>query len=487
MKLSTLLFSTLAAALIPLELKGKRFIRPSVDAQEDGEVFFIKGIDYQPGGSSAYDSSKGVDAFTDAEACWRDAYAFQQLGINTVRVYSLNPDLNHDECVTIFNNAGIYLLLDVNNGEYGANLNRADPQGTYNAYYMSHVFKFIDSFKNYPNVLGFFSGNEVINDDSNYAETVPKYIRAVQRDMKQYIAKNSNRTIPVGYSSADNTDLRRATLEYLQCNNNDDDSQSDFFGLNSYQWCSGISDWQSSGYDVLNSTLSNATIPLLFSEFGCNTKSPRTFDEISDGLFGGLAYTFSGGLVYEYSEEASNYGVVEINDDYSITYLTDFTNLQSQYKDASTPVLKSSQVTNDTKHTCDSSIITDIYSGFGADFDIPEQSNDTKWLIDNGASGAYIGSLIDDLSPRKSNYTVYDVSSNEVSSATVTFADVDKANTQTGVVSSTAAAATTTAAAVGTTATASTSAKTSSSKAAGVANVGISFTGALSLILALLI
>lgn len=485
MKLSTLLLTTLAAALVPLELKGKRFIRPSVDANEDGEVFFIKGIDYQPGGSSGYDSSTGEDAFTDVEACWRDAYAFQQLGINTLRVYSLNPALNHDECVTIFNNAGIYLLLDVNNGEYGHNLNRADPEGTYNAYYMSNVFQFIDAFKNYPNVLGFFSGNEVINDDSDYAETVPKYIRAVQRDMKQYIAKNSNRTIPVGYSSADNTDLRRATLEYLQCNNDDDNSQSDFFGLNSYQWCSGISDWTSSGYDVLNSTLSNATIPLFFSEFGCNTKTPRTFDEISEGLFGGLAYTFSGGLVYEYSEEASNYGVVEINDDNSISYLADFFNLQSQYKGASIPVLESSQVTNDTMHTCDSSVITGIYSGFGANFDLPEQSKDTKWVIDNGASGAYIGSLLDNLEPRKSNYTIYDTSSSEIASATVTFANVDKANSQTG--GSTAPSMSTTGAATkaATTATASTSAKASSSKAGASSSFKIS--SGLSLILALLI
>lgn len=39
------------------------------------------------------------------------------LGINTIRVYNLNPYLNHDECASIFNAAGIYLALDVRNSQ----------------------------------------------------------------------------------------------------------------------------------------------------------------------------------------------------------------------------------------------------------------------------------------------------------------------------------------------------------------------------------
>lgn len=35
----------------------------------------------------------------------------QQLGANTIRIYNLSPDLNHDECVSIFN-AVCILLLD---------------------------------------------------------------------------------------------------------------------------------------------------------------------------------------------------------------------------------------------------------------------------------------------------------------------------------------------------------------------------------------
>lgn len=429
-------------ALIPITVKGKRFIKPNTDASTQGEVFFIKGIDYQPGGSSGYDSSTGQDALSNPDACYRDAYAFQQLNINTLRIYSLNPDTNHDECMTIFNNAGIYFILDVNSGEYGGSLNRADPSGSYNANYLSRVFKFIEAFKNYPNVLGFFSGNEVINDQSNYAEITPNYIRAVQRDMKQYIAKHSNRTIPVGYSAADSVTLRRATFEYLQCfidGDEDDDSRSDFFGLNSYEWCSP-SNWEDSGYDDLNSTMANTTLPLLFSEFGCNKNIPRSFNEISDGLFGGLINTFSGGLVYEYTEEASHYGVVDLNDDDSITYKDDFENLKGEYANSSIPTILDEDVEEVEIVTCDADIVTDVYPEFGANFTLPAQPKDITYLIENGVNATNIGKLLDNIEAKKSNYTIYDDSNNEVDDATVVFEASNEINSQSGITASTRAA-----------------------------------------------
>lgn len=64
-------------------------------------------MDYQPGGSAGY-TADGHDPLSDPEACTRDAALMQVLGVNTVRIYNLNPDLNHDKCVSIFNAVRTY-------------------------------------------------------------------------------------------------------------------------------------------------------------------------------------------------------------------------------------------------------------------------------------------------------------------------------------------------------------------------------------------
>ena len=78
--------------------------------------------------------------------------------------------------MALLDQAGIYLILDGNTYSKDAwlisivvntptdSLNRDDPADSYNAVYLQHVFATIDAFKSYDNLLGFFSGNEVIND-----------------------------------------------------------------------------------------------------------------------------------------------------------------------------------------------------------------------------------------------------------------------------------------------------------------------------------
>lgn len=421
-KLLALLIAAPVHAILPLQIQNHRFIkaRSARNDPDENEIFFVKGIDYQPGGSSGFDAQGTQDVLTDPSVCSRDIFVLQQMGVNTIRIYQLNPNLNHDKCMTMLNNAGIYVILDVNSGNFGEHLNRADPKGSYNAQYLNRVFRLIEAFKNYPNVLGFFSGNEVINDENNYAEIDPPYLRALQRDMKRYLAKHSNRAIPVGYSAADNTALRLATFKYLQCNSLDgyslspelQDSCSDFYGLNSYQWCSGSSDWQSSGYGQLVSTFSNASIPLIFSEYGCNKNTPRSFTEVSQGLYKGLADVFSGGLIYEFSEEANSYGVVYINDnDGTIQYKQDLENLAEQYNKLELPRTKQSQLATPSLVKCDSEEIDAIFAGFGTkDFWIPPQSEEVANMIENGVEHASPGSILTDyLAPNTSEYEVKNV------------------------------------------------------------------------------
>ena len=100
----------------------------------------------------------------------------QRLGVNCIRVYNLDPASNHDLCASIFNAVGIYMILDVNSPLPNESLDRGAPWNSYNGVYLNRTFRVVEAFKNYPNTLMFFSGNEVINDVPS-AGVVPQYIR----------------------------------------------------------------------------------------------------------------------------------------------------------------------------------------------------------------------------------------------------------------------------------------------------------------------
>jgi hypothetical protein len=92
------------------------------------------------------------------------------------------------------------------------------------------------------------------------------------------------------------------TWAYMQCANDDDpQSSSDFFGLNSYSWCGGDATFQSAGYNTLVDMFKDSAIPVFFSEYGCNKVMPRVFDEVA-ALYSNQMTALSGGLVYEYSQ-----------------------------------------------------------------------------------------------------------------------------------------------------------------------------------------
>lgn len=319
----------------------------------------------------------------------------QQLGINTIRVYNLDPDINHDICASVFNAVGIYMLLDVNSPLPGQSLNRADPGSTYNSDYLTQIFGIVEAFKDYPNTLGFFAGNEVINDDPS-GGVVPPYLRAVTRDLKNYIAKHSTRAIPVGYSAADVNDILADTWEYLQCAINgstSDMSRSDFFGLNSYSWC-GNATYDSSGYDTLISQFANTTIPVFFSEYGCNLVLPRLFSEVPVLYGPQMTSVMSGGLVYEYTQEVSDYGLVVLYNNGTAQLRGDYDNLQKQYNKLNITLLQSvnSTATALPPSTCKSSLITT--RGFYNKFDIPAVPSGGQHLIDNGISNPKNGKLV---------------------------------------------------------------------------------------------
>ncbi|UPX18813.1 Glycolipid anchored surface protein 4 precursor [Ascochyta rabiei] len=392
------LLSSIAHAVNPVEVRGQDFVDTVTNKR-----LMIVGVDYQPGGQAGYKPSAGQDALTDADVCLRDAVVMQKLGVNTIRVYNVDPTLDHSECMSIFNAAGIYMILDVNSPLSGESINRLQPWTSYHKDYLTRIFGVVENFKAFPNTLAFFAANEVMNDLKT-AEDNPMYIRAVQRDLKNYIKNHSDRTIPVGYSAADVREILHDTWAYMQCSHDDDQSSSDFFGLNSYSWC-GEANFQTSGYSDLVNMFQNSAIPVFYSEYGCNEVQPRIFTEV-EALYGTQMTSLSGGLVYEYSQEEADYGLVVINSNGTLTLRQDFDNLQGQFNKLDLSLIQSTNAssTNIKPPECSMDLIT--AEEFSKNFTIPAVCPGCQDLITNGISNPKNGKLVDvsDTKPKQAVY-----------------------------------------------------------------------------------
>lgn len=324
-----LLLSTLGAIVAPVLAKGKL---PPITVEgnaffANGERFYARGVAYQPGGAA-----DAQDPLLDLESLKRDVENFKKLGINTIRIYTIDNSKNHDEGMKMLDDAGIYLTLDANTPKYSLNRETLDTLHTsYNDVYLQNVFATIDAFAEYSNLMLFFSGNEVINDKNN--SNAAPYIKAVTRDMKQYISNRLDRIIPVGYSAADVSENIVQQAHYFNCGT--DDERSDFFAFNDYSWCDPSS-FTKSGWDKKVETYSDYSKPIFLSEFGCITNT-RVWGEIASLYDTNMTGVYSGGLAYEYTVEPNGYGLVEVGPDGSIEPNDDFKRLAEALKKTPNP------------------------------------------------------------------------------------------------------------------------------------------------------
>ena len=298
--------------------------------------------------------------------------------------------------MSIFNSVGIYVVLDVNSPAENQHIDRNNPGSTYTKAYLEHVFTMIEAFKDYPTTLAFFSGNEIMNA-MDTAEKNPPYIRALTREMKNYIATHANRTIPVGYSAADVREILADTHAYLQCDNSKDGSEdmsrSDFLGLNSYSWCGSDATFETAGYDKLVEMFSNSTVPVFFSEYGCNEVQPRTFDEVPT-LYGEKMTVMSGGLIFEWTQEDNNYGIVDAYANGTVHLRGDYDALADKYSGLNMTLIENhnTTATNLKAPKCSAGLISD--AGLSTDFDIPAVPSGVADLISSGVSNAPKGSIV---------------------------------------------------------------------------------------------
>ncbi|KAF8344164.1 glycoside hydrolase family 72 protein [Cantharellus anzutake] len=316
---------------------------------DDGKRFYVKGISYQEQGlitgndpTSFPEPGDFIDPLADSAGCQRDLPYLQQLGVNTIRVYSVNSSLNHDTCMSLLSKAGIYTIIDLSLPVNGS-LDRVSPSWTTNL--LNLYVETIEAFSKYDNVLAYNVGNEVAI--SNLTTVVGPFIKAAARDVKgtAYVALGllliklgiftlaylKSKKFPqlVGYASVDAPDIWRLPFaQFLSCDN--EATSIDIYGLNNYEWC-GDSNFQAA-YVGTENAFKTYNIPAYFSEFGCVKSPPRLWTEVQ-ALFGPqMIDVWSGGLAFSYFPAFGGFGMVNISSDAKTVIVSDdFNRLKSQY------------------------------------------------------------------------------------------------------------------------------------------------------------
>jgi hypothetical protein len=308
---SSLLLGQASAALPPIIAKGSKFF------YENGTQFYMKGIAYQQdsaAGGASTGSTKYTDPLADAAACKRDIPLLQSLKTNTIRTYAIDPTKDHDACMKMLDDAGIYVVSDLS--EPLLSVNRDDPK--WDVDLLKRYTDVIDSLAKYSNVIGFFAGNEVTNNATNTPASA--YVKAAVRDTKAYIAKNHpERWLGVGYAANDDPDIRDEIAHYFNCGNQTE--AIDFWGYNIYSWC-GESSLEKSGYSKQIEFFKNYNVPVFFAEYGCNVPdgaAARIWQETTALYEKEMTEVFSGGIIYMYFQEANDYGIVSVSGGNAVT------------------------------------------------------------------------------------------------------------------------------------------------------------------------
>ncbi|KAL3428078.1 1,3-beta-glucanosyltransferase [Phlyctema vagabunda] len=311
-----------AAAIPTISVKGAKFFA-------DGQQFFLQGVAYQ---------GTPEDPLIDIAQCTADANLMKTLDTNSIRVYHVNPWVDHTACMKVFADAGIYIWLDLDT--FNTTITQDAPKWTSEQFVA--FTEVMDAFQHFDNLGGFWIGNEVIN--SAAGSGAAPFVKAAVADMKAYIVAKEYRSIPIGYSAADIAELRPSLQNYLACGDSYEES-IDFFGLNSYEWC-GSATYATSGYTALQEMSEGYSVPIFFSETGCNVGGDRTFGDQA-AIFGpDMIDTWSGSIIYEWVQEANDYGLVTYPGGAlagePIPIEPDFSNLASEWKKLSPSGVKES-------------------------------------------------------------------------------------------------------------------------------------------------
>jgi hypothetical protein len=195
----------------------------------------------------------------------------------------INGLSDHTSCMKQLQKAGIYVISNL-----AQPLTQLSVSQTWDHSAQDQFRTILDSIENFPNLLAIFVGSSPI--------TLP-FVKAVVRDMKEYMVIRNYRNIPIGafFRIAHG----RSPQQYLSCG--EQNSCIDFLGIRSYRGCS---DLQLKRQEYENATISysDSSIPVVLLDESCNPQI-----ELLQSISGsGLAGILSGAIIFSYFGSTRN-------------------------------------------------------------------------------------------------------------------------------------------------------------------------------------
>lgn len=309
------------ARLDPILPKGKRFFHSVT-----GEYFPIKGIAYYPrpnvGDLSVTNS---VDIFTeDFRDLWeQDIDYLEELGVNTIRIYGVDPSKSHDAFMCRLQQAGIYAIIGLLADCKDCGISPSQAPKCYDKSLKLRGEFIINEFSKYTNTLMYSAGNEatLFAPDREIQLNAPCQKKFL-RDMRNYVhtcsavtASILPRPIPVGMVNWDGE--RELQARYFNCRTdaNDPFENTEWYGLNAYLHCdpTDTSIEELEGWIRLREDFAawNFAVPIFLAEYGCREPFPtigdfeaqRTWVQVDALYSADYVDVFAGGVVFEYSAE----------------------------------------------------------------------------------------------------------------------------------------------------------------------------------------
>ena len=301
-------------ALGPATIHGNQFFDNTT-----GQYHPIIGINYYPRPNSGPLIANNIDFFTEAyRPLWeRDLVRFQELGINTIRIFAVDGSQNHDAFACALRRLGIRLIIGLSASCLDCSLTIEAAPACYPAALKQRGQQIVAEFGRYDNVLAFSVSNEIGLQLLGTPEVNAPCAKQFIKDMRMFMAGcgAGMRQVPVGLAVADRD--REPNALYYACEEEGDPDASmataEWYGINAYQHCDATAD-PIRGFVNLRRDFEDfdLRVPVVLTEFGCINESfpeedgfeaQRDFRQVSVLFSEEYSRYFAGGCVFEYSNE----------------------------------------------------------------------------------------------------------------------------------------------------------------------------------------